>query len=240
MKTIKAIQNAITKNTERQNAIEAEINNLSLIDERHAAADVRNFDRVRELRDIAKSNEDKIIELSEELADLKIALQVLKENRRAAIVAEGLEALREILAKYDGKPYGEKTRDKIYEEMKTKGFSFWFEGYHLDKSSDYLKINLFNSHFMGNDFTEVHTSSQTPFVDSENRIHADALETARTGVKYCENVTKRVKEIKKALKAHEEATAKADATQNALNNILPYGCGYINNVSKYFHINNIK
>ena len=240
MKTIKAIEKEITKNNERQKAIENEIDTLSMIYERHAEADARNFEKVLELRDLAKANETKIFELSEELSDLKIALQVLRENRRAATVAEGLEALKNIIAKYDGKAYGEKTRDKIREEMRAKGFSFYFDGYHLDKSADYLKINVFNTHFMSNDYTEIYTSSQNPFIDADNKIHVDAFEGAKTNVKYSENVSKRVKEIKKAIKAHEEATAKADATQDALNNVLPYGCGYINNVSKYFHINNVK
>ena len=68
---------------------------------------------------------DKFSEVAEALAaaeqksrDLRISLKLVENNYRVATFHEVLPVVLEILAKYKGKPYGEKTRAKIYDEIK--------------------------------------------------------------------------------------------------------------------------
>lgn len=49
---------------------------------------------------------------------LAISLKLLENNYRVATFHEVLPVVLEILAKYKGKPYGEKTRAKTYDEVK--------------------------------------------------------------------------------------------------------------------------
>ena len=49
--------------------------------------------------------------------DLRIAFHLMQNNARVALYAECVPTLLAILEKYKGKPYGEKTRAKIADEM---------------------------------------------------------------------------------------------------------------------------
>lgn len=49
--------------------------------------------------------------------DLRIAFHLMQNNARVALYHECMPALLAILEKYKGKPYGEKTRSKIADEM---------------------------------------------------------------------------------------------------------------------------
>ena len=51
--------------------------------------------------------------------DLRIAFHLMQNNARVALYHESMPALITILDKYKGKPYGEKTRAKIADEMET-------------------------------------------------------------------------------------------------------------------------
>ena len=62
--------------------------------------------------------ENDMIKASEEKKDLQITLKILKSNAKIALFNEILPVALEVLAKYSGKPYGEKTRQKISDEVK--------------------------------------------------------------------------------------------------------------------------
>lgn len=67
-----------------------------------------------------KAVENEMIENSENIKNLKIIMKILKNNARVALFYDVLPVALEILAKYSGKPYGEKTRQKISDEVKEK------------------------------------------------------------------------------------------------------------------------
>lgn len=67
-----------------------------------------------------------LAEAAERVRDLKISVALLKNNAKLALFAEVIPVALEVLAKYNGKPYGEKTREKISTEIKTRtGCHFW-------------------------------------------------------------------------------------------------------------------
>ena len=55
-----------------------------------------------------------------ELAMLNIELKIRHDNTRRMIYDATLPAILDILKKWNGKPYGEKTKQKISDEMKTR------------------------------------------------------------------------------------------------------------------------
>lgn len=50
--------------------------------------------------------------------DIKIKIEILKENAKRALFAETIEIICEIWNKYENKPHGEKTAQKIRDEIK--------------------------------------------------------------------------------------------------------------------------
>lgn len=62
---------------------------------------------------------ERIKQASDKETRAKIAQHFYRNNSRAAFVAEFLPTLENLLKKYAGKPYGDKTRDKIAQEFLT-------------------------------------------------------------------------------------------------------------------------
>ncbi len=69
-------------------------------------------------KEIKKSLSDKITKAATKKEDLNITIKMLKNNARVALFHEVMPAIVETLEKYKNKPYGEKTRQKISDEIK--------------------------------------------------------------------------------------------------------------------------
>lgn len=67
---------------------------------------------------IKKSVEDEMSEVSQRIKDLKIAKKIMEHNVQVAMFHEVIPVALDVLSKYAGKPYGEKTRRKISDEVK--------------------------------------------------------------------------------------------------------------------------
>ena len=64
--------------------------------------------------------EETMCQNSERIKNLKITRYILKNNAKIALFNEVIPIALKILKKYNGKPYGEKTRQKICDEVKEK------------------------------------------------------------------------------------------------------------------------
>ena len=67
-----------------------------------------------------KATNNDIIKATERKQDLQIALKILQNNAKIALFNEVMPVALEVLSKYNGKPYGEKTRQKISDKVKEK------------------------------------------------------------------------------------------------------------------------
>lgn len=109
MKTYKEILKDIEK--ARANKSAAEKRQNVIIDEIHGAPDLLSK---KEARSAAA---DELKKVSEKILDLNIAIKLLKNNARVALFNELKPVISETFNKYAGKPYGEKTRAKISDEI---------------------------------------------------------------------------------------------------------------------------
>lgn len=231
MKTLEQIKKEIAKKAQKIEANEKEIMQIDFIEERRAAADAQDFNEVKRLREAAKANEEKEKALSAEIPLLQIQIAILKENAKAAIVAEYLPKIAEILKKYNGKRYGEKTRDKVREEARNNGFSFYF-----DSNNTICLFPLTNGYRYGSDYDcKVKTNYDTPYITEENVLQFDKVES-RTAYRYTENPAKKAKEISKAFEKMQKAAEAAEALQSEYNSIIPEAMPRMNKVSKYNRI----
>lgn len=117
---------------------EAEKREKDLTDLYMAESDL--IERVQKHKELTSE----ICAAADRVRDLKISVALLKNNAKLALFAEVVPVALEVLAKYKGKPYGEKTREKISDEIKTRtGCYFWIcsryssEEYHISPVDRY-------------------------------------------------------------------------------------------------------
>ena len=75
---------------------------------------------LKERCEAKKATENDMIKISEKKQDLQITLKILQNNAKIALFNEVMPVALEILSKYNGKPYGTKTKQKISDEVKEK------------------------------------------------------------------------------------------------------------------------
>lgn len=147
--------------------------------------------------------------------------KVLTNNCNYILVEMGKNALAEILKKYDGKKHGEKTAEKIRNEMREKGFSFYFPTNHyLSPIIDSIVINERETSGRG---VEAWTGTRAKIVDGTNTIHAEAVADVVNRYKFIDNIEKYLDEIERLTAETRKAFDTANAKAHELNEIAVEG-----------------
>lgn len=153
----------------------------------------------------------------------KIKIAVLTQNAKRAFFAENIGKICEIWNRYAGKKYGEKTAEKIREELTTAtGAGVW-----ISRNYNETKINIYLQRANGcailpNNETEINAyiKDYTP-TDDENKIKpidAGAVVLYWCGA-YVDDVPEHIRkfyEAREALKVAEENAKKAREVYNDL------------------------
>lgn len=201
MKTLQEIKKEIEANQEVKRANDAERKKAdnAFIDA-HKAHD----------RDAAGLASLEIEKLQKTAERISARGKVLTNNYNYILVEAGKNALAEILKKYDGKKHGEKTAEKIRDEMREKGFSFYFPTNYLSQAKDSISINERGAYGRGLD---IWTKNRAKIIDENNVIHAEAVAEIASPYKYIDNIEKYIDKIERLTaetrKAFDAATAKA-------------------------------
>lgn len=169
----------------------------------------------------------RIAEREEENKRDKLRAEILRENLKAAIFETLKPIIWETLKKYDGKPYGDKTREKIAEETKAAcGYRVYFaEKYGSGEikaysatsysNADNIAIYACNVSIFGG---ELKNRLREP---SEEEKTAFSVAYEKTRYTEPEQIEARIDAIIAALKAAEEAQAAYNAAADAYNEIAP-------------------
>lgn len=161
--------------------------------------------------------------------DLRLTNKYLSDNARRAFFAEVMPGIIEVFSKYDGKAYGEKTREKIHNEIKTR-FNC---GCYISASYYSQTLNIYSLNSDG--FTDWNgieielnaaydaeaRETKNPLVN--NKINLKNLEVMRLAncPEYVENIPARVAEIRAARNAAEEAWKQYEKAQAEYNKLTP-------------------
>lgn len=78
------------------------------------------FDMIDKSKENEKRLEAEWSKAEETTRDLYLTVRLLQNNARVALFHDVMPVLLEVLAKYKGKPYGEKTREKIAQEVEER------------------------------------------------------------------------------------------------------------------------
>lgn len=211
MKTLQEIKKEIDANQEvkRANDAEREKANKDFI-AAHRAHD-------REAAGLASLEIDKLKKNAERISARG---KVLNNNYNYILVETGKNALAEILKKYDGKKHGEKTAEKIRDEMREKGFTFYFPTNYLSQAKDSISINERGAYGRG---VETWTKNRAKIVDENNTIHAEAVAEVVNRYKYIDNIETYLDEIERLTAETRKAFDAASAKAHELNEIAVEG-----------------
>lgn len=165
----------------------------------------------------------------------KIENKILKDNARRMLFAEVIGKILDIWNSYKGKPYGDKTKEKIRNQIKeATGCWAYFHGNELSLSVAHDVDNALSMYFGYRD-GDIYTRGG--FIDDNNKIREVAVEDVT--LNYCHEyehnpheLAERIYEQKKVLEA--ELVAYQQKLSD-FNKMLPSTCEhmYINTPSWY-------
>lgn len=212
METTKQIKNNIETTRETIFKNETLKKKLINLDERHAAAASGDREKHAELIKAFKENAEKIKAIEELIYKNKIVLKYLNDNYKFSVVAENKPVIAAILAKYNNKPYGEKTKNKIHDEIFTAG------GFHVYITNEKITIRFPDEYY--NEII-INAEYNNPFITNENRINAAALENATAREKYTENPQKAANNLIDAYNKTRDALKALNAAIDNYNELKP-------------------
>ena len=211
MKTLQEIKKEIETNQEikRANDAEREKANNNFMNA-HKAHD----------RDAAGLASLEIAKLQKTAERISARGKALTNNYNYILVEMSKNALAEILKKYDGKKHGEKTAEKIRNEMREKGFAFYFPTNYFTQAKDSISINERGAYGRG---VEIWTKNRVKIVDENNIIHAEAVAEVVNRYKYIDNIETYLDEIERLTAETQKAFDAATAKAHELNEIAVEG-----------------
>ena len=146
-----------------------------------------------------KAVDAELAENAEHIKNFKITVKLLKHNATVALYHEVLPVAVEVLNKYKGKPYGEKTRHKIADEVKAKTNCLVY----IAQSYSSQSLTIWETSVYGNDYN---ITCGTPYINGEqkpllvdNKIQPVSVEDITLWYmsdEYIEDVPQRVDDLK--------------------------------------------
>lgn len=229
MKNYKTILQAIKNNADAITAKEGQIADLELRFEKQAARHAGDTGKLRELVQASKAHEAEVIAISEDIYRLKLENAVLRENAKASFSWYALPIIADACSKYNGKQYGEKTQEKIRDEVRAHGIGFYFQGYSSKTTLNIYALDDNGYHFGNSLDLELYTMNYNePFVTEDNKLNFQAL-NVNMRYRYADKPEAHVNKIIRTYKAYQAAMEKAKGVESALNDILPESLGHYNN-----------
>lgn len=169
----------------------------------------------------------KEIKITERKQDLQIALKILQNNAKIALFNEVMPVALEILAKYNGKPYGTKTKQKISDEVKEKTNCCFYISPHY--GSDSFNIYPDKNSEYNIDCGTVYTTGSKKQILIDNKIQPVKFEEVQLyyiNSEYITDIPQRVETLKSLYK---DAVAKQGELKAICDNFnkLAVGINYI-------------
>lgn len=204
MKTYNEILKDIEKTKKALTAAEQKEKNL--IDRIYDAPDLLTK------RAIKNDLNAEIIKTSEKVQDLKITIKMLINNAKRALFVETVPAIITTLEKYKNKPYGEKTRDKISDEIKTAtGCRCYIKNSYSDSEINiYPTLYSYEIKIYTRDFK---------ILNDENKIQTPTAEHLKLyyAKEYIDDIPAAIKAMKKAYKKAVEKQKELETICNEFN-----------------------
>lgn len=152
-----------------------------------------------------------------------LKVKLLQHDYRIALYNEVMPQILNILKKYSGKAYGEKTKAKITEEVK-QSCGVWF---YIEGGANYRQCyHITNNHLSYNMSIEAYTKSNNegvrPALLDNNKIVVPDIDNLMFWYdKYIVDIDKQIEDIKNAYNDALQAKKALSAACNTFNGLLP-------------------
>lgn len=152
--------------------------------------------------------------------DIKIKIEILKENAKQALFAENINAICDVWNKYENKPHGEKTAQKIRDEINNKtGLRVY-----IGNKWDDAHITIYPGAGMHSDEITIAprwNGEKQPALTQENKIKKLYPENLRVCycAEYVDDVNAHIKALKEAHAAALDALKTYRAAIDKYNNL---------------------
>lgn len=211
MESTKTLQNKIEELTTAQKAIKTELETI------------RNTLYGLPLKELAEridlhKRQDELYIQEQDTTEL---LAIYQHNWECATLAEILPTICEIISKYDGKQAGERTREKIRDEIKEKTGFFAYISTQIN--GGYISLNLSTSNYSWHNGKDIYPQNGAKIIDEYNTLHAITVDDLTTGTRgYIDNpeqaqqerkaTAQKIKELKQQIdelaKEHNKTSVK--------------------------------
>lgn len=182
---------------------------------------------LKERHEARKAVENEMLKNSECKKDLELTSKILKNNAKIALFNEVLPVALEILEKYSGKPYGEKTREKIAEEIRAAtNCRFYIGSCYSSQSFEVYPVDTFGNDYNISCGAKYTNGNKKPLLIN-NKIQLvtfDDLELYYISNIYVEDIPHRIEELKLLYK---EAVAKQKELETICNHFNALAVGDI-------------
>lgn len=204
-----------------------DIDVMSMTAEIREAVQNSDMTRYKELREVVNAREDQLNSMYNTLYRLEIKRTVVRDNCRCALFNEAYPVIAKAFEPYNGKQYGEKTKEKIRDAVRAAGFIFWFDGFednriNIEPLNDCTVKGVNDVYAYAVSLDSDGHRHNGSFITSDNTINVGNV-TAHFNATYIEDVNARVNEIMKALRAFYKAQELREKTRSELSAVLPYG-----------------
>lgn len=191
-----------------------------------------NIIDIKERHEKMKTVENDIVKLEEKKKDLQITIKILNSNAKIALYNETIPVVLEVLEKYNNKPYGPKTEQKIRDEIKEKtNCSFYISDRYSSQEYHIIPLEFSNNDYNIECGTKYIDGKQKKLLD-DNKIQVPELNDLTlyyTSKEYIENIPKRIKELKKLYKKAYEKQHELEKICSTYNSLA---VGDIKNIYK--------
>lgn len=165
-----------------------------------------------------------IIKTNEKKQDLQITLKILQNNAKIALFNEVMPVALEVLSKYNGKPYGTKTKQKISDEIKQKTNCRFYISSRYGSDSFNIYPNDMSSEY-NIDCGTVYTNGSQKQILIDNKIQPVKFEEVQLyyiNSEYVTDIPQRVETLKSLYK---DAVAKQEELKAICDNFNKLAVG---------------
>ena len=181
-----------------------------------------NIVNLKERHEKMKTVENDIVKLEEKKEDLRITIKILNSNAKIALFNDIMPQVLEVLEKYNNKPYGPKTEQKIRDEIKEKtNCSFYISDRYSSQEYHIIPLEFSNNDYNIECGTKYIEGKNKKLLD-DNKIQVPELNDLTiyyASKEYIDNIPKRIKELKKLYKKAYEKQQELEKICNEYNNL---------------------
>lgn len=223
MKNYLEIMEDIRNNQQRAAELEAQADELL---KKADCAAAESFTEKKAIKNsISEEAEAAAIAKYQEAEQIKNNDTILTENVKAAFCEHVKPIIKDIMQQYNGKQYGQKTREKIHEAAKAHNIAFYFDGYReLYKMHVY---GLTSEGYKDYNAPEIYINATdeaghtTAFISESNKIQDFNNIIFSSHYTYTENPDAKRAELETAYNEYKNLVEQAAAAEKKLNALLP-------------------